>query len=167
MRREIMEAVPCLVHQRLHVIGHADRVHENEWTSAEGEIGTIATRCFADAAFEIEESLAFHDAELFAKLRIDACENVVRAIDECRNVSEWTQWFGGAEIDGNIPGTQWVNGEFALTMLHQSRDSRRDGGLYSVMKTSDILGGVVEAMLGGETELLIVTEPGFRRDRRS
>jgi hypothetical protein len=38
VRREVVEAVSRLVHQCLHVVRHADGVHEDERAAAEGKI---------------------------------------------------------------------------------------------------------------------------------
>src|SRR5262245_30744121 len=55
MHRKIVKAVPCFVHQCLHVVGHANRIHENEWTSAKRKIGAVTAWCFSRPALKVEQ----------------------------------------------------------------------------------------------------------------
>ena len=71
MRCEIVEAVPCLVHEGVHIVGHADGIHEDERPTAERQIRAIAAGCFPGTALEVQQLLVGHERELLPQLTID------------------------------------------------------------------------------------------------
>ena len=81
--------MPAFVKQRLHVLMNTDRVHKNERSARNREIGAITARRFAFAVVQIQQPFPPHNLEICAQLRVDLLEDPGDPFFQIAHLLEW------------------------------------------------------------------------------
>jgi hypothetical protein len=158
--------MPRLVHERVHVVGDANGVHEDERLAPEAELRAIPARSFPLPALQIEQPIRRHQRELAAERRVDPAEDRLRSVDERANVVERLERLDALELHPQVPRSHAIEPKSLAAVLELARHGGNDRLLHRVVEAVAVRGRVVEAVLGLERVLLIVREAGVARHLR-